>query len=416
VKKSQRVGAKPSRVVVLRAWATISLVLIISAAGPAQAQSYGETVLHSFTSSPDGSAPLSTLVRDTQGNLYGTTQYGGEFSAGTIFKLDAAGNETVLYSFGGVKGDGEAPEAGLVMDTRGFLYGTTSGGSNCNGTVFKFNPSNGKETKLHCFTGMADGSFPAATLVLDAQGNLYGTTLQGGDRTCLTQGCGTVFKVTTAGAKVSEIVLYAFTGVNGDGASPMGKLARDSHGNLYGTTEAFGGGTVFKVDPTGKETILHTFAGGPDGMMPHAGLVMDAHGNLYGTTYYAGAANCFGGAPINFGCGTIFKVDTQGNETVLYSFVGGGVDGSNPSAELILDAEGNLYGTTEYGGDYYGGTAFKLAPTGKETVLYSFTDAGFFQGLKAGLVRDAAGNLYGDNSGGAGENDYNGFVFELSPP
>jgi uncharacterized repeat protein (TIGR03803 family) len=314
-----------------------------------------ETVLHSFTDNPDedGSQPYGSLIRDAAGNLYGTT-YNSGASYGTIFKLDAGGNETVLHRFTGAP-DGAGPFAGLVRDAAGNLYGTTLyGGAFTYGEVFKLDTS-GNEIVLHSFNG-TDGSGPSGGLILDAAGNLYGTTSNGG-----AYGGGTVFKLDTAG---TETVLYSFKGgVHADGSQPVAVLVRDTARNLYGTTEwggdltceSYGCGTVFKVDPTGKETVLHTFTGGADGEQPWAGLVRDAAGNLYGTTQAGGGTGCQGGK----GCGTIFKVDTSGTETVLYSF---GARGENPTAALILDGKGNLYGTTFAGGAHGKGTVFKFTP------------------------------------------------------
>src|SRR5271157_3024211 len=202
---------------------------------------------------------------------------------------------------------------------------------------------------LYTFTGSPDGAYPiAGYLVRDAQGNLYGTTWLGGVPCNQTGGgCGTVFKVDTTG---EETVLYSFTGTGGDGAEPLElggpNLVRDAQGNLYGTTRSggdlayygIGAGTVFKVDTSGKETVLYGFTGtGGDGATPYAGLVLDAQGNLYGTTSAGGDLAC----EIPAGCGTVFKLDTSGKETVLYTFTGG--DGAEPEAGLVLDAQGNLY-------------------------------------------------------------------------
>jgi uncharacterized repeat protein (TIGR03803 family) len=312
-----------------------------------------ETVLHSFTGAPDGAGPIAGLVMDANGNLYGTTYYGGgPDPTGTVFKVSKSGKETVLYSFCAVSGcaDGESPYAGLVMDAKGNLYGTTTGGGASGaGTVFKVT-SKGKETVLYSFTGGPDGAYPYAGLVMDAKGNLYGTTYGGG------KGDGTVFKVTKTG---KETVLYGFAG-SPDGKGPEAGLVMDAKGNLYGTT-VFGGasnsGTAFKVSSKGKETVLHSFAGGTDGATPYAGLVMDAKGNLYGTTYYGGTStNCY------LDCGTVFKVSSKGKETVLYSFTGG-TDGAYPYfGFLVMDAKGNLYGTAYEGGSSEEGTVWKLTP------------------------------------------------------
>ena len=238
----------------------------------------------------------------------------------------------------------------MVQDSADNLYGTTpDGGASDAGVVFKV-AKHGKETVLYSFTGGDDGGNPFAGLIRDSAGNLYGTTTYGGDLKCNNgYGCGTVFKLGKTG---KETVLYSFT-ESPDGAYPYAGLVRDTKGNLYGTTffgGASGAGTVFKVDKTGKETVLYSFTGGSDGKYPYAGLLRDTKGNLYGTTEYGGASSN----------GTLFKLDTSGTETVLHSFTGGS-DGGLPIAGLILDASGNLYGAAQSGGDG-GGTVFELTP------------------------------------------------------
>ncbi len=399
------------------ALAILLLLTVVLAAGPAQAQNtYGEEVLHSFCyqNHPywdcwDGEYPSAGLVQDAQGNLYGTAMHGGlyecQHGCGTVFKLDTSGNETVLYSFTGGN-DGSYPAAGLVLDAQGYLYGTASAGGGSEGcgydelrqrnygcgTVFKVSTSGGA-TALYSFTGTGgDGSDPLSSLIMDAQGNLYGTTNQGG-----ANGYGTVFELDTSG---NETVLYSFTG-NTDGAGPSAGLVQDAQGNLYGTTNQGGAndyGTVFEVDTSSNETVLYSFcsqAGCVDGAGPSAGLVQDAQGNLYGTTNQGGAN----------GYGTVFKLDTSDNETVLYSFCSqtGCADGEGPLSNLIMDAQGNLYGTTNEGGANGYGTVFKVDASGNETVLYSFTGiVGDGSNPSAGLMMDAQGNLYGTTySGGA---------------
>jgi uncharacterized repeat protein (TIGR03803 family) len=243
-----------------------------------------ETILHSFVGGADGKSPIyGSLVRDGSGNLYGTTKLGGTSGVGTVFKVTKTGKETVLYSFtNGL--DGGYPFGGLVRDTSGNVYGTTySGGASSVGTVFKVTKT-GTETVLYSFAGGAEGEYPYAGMVRDSSGNLYGTTSEGG-----ASNVETVFKVTPTG---QETVLYSFAGGT-DGANPFAGLVRDRKGNLYGTTEAGGAsgvGTVFKLSATGQETVLHTFTGATtDGANPFGGLVRDATGKLYGTTFVGGA-------------------------------------------------------------------------------------------------------------------------------
>jgi uncharacterized repeat protein (TIGR03803 family) len=358
-------------------------------------QSGNETVLHSFAGQPDGATPLAGLVLDAAGNMYGTTLQGGASNLGTVFKLDSAGTESVLYSFTGAP-DGAAPMADLVLDAAGNLLGTTSeGGIAGAGTVFKLDFT-GKESVLYSFKGEPDGSTPLAGLILDAKGNIYGTTSQGGAGPCTLKthsremtppSCGVVFEIDTAG---TESVLHSFTG-EPDGATPAGDLVRDAGGNLYGTTVAGGipciivapplpgqgpstetyCGTVFKLDSTGHETLLHSFNGVPDGAIPYGGLILDAAGNLYGTTAQGGAGGCTVSTGLmgseNLGCGSVFEVAAAGNATVLYSFSGTGLDWA-PKAGLALGPGGNLLGTTTQGGVVGGecggfgcGVVFKLA-------------------------------------------------------
>ncbi len=391
-------------------------VYMLSCLTASSAQGQTFTVLYVFTGGADGGTPIAGLILDTSSvlssNLYGTTAAGGDISGpyglGTVFKVDSSGNETVLYTFTGYP-DGAHPYAGLVRDAAGNFYGTTYGGGLFGlGTVFKLD-KNGNEAVSHHFQGSPDGANPLASLILDTSSvlsrNLYGTTLDGGANYF-----GTVFKADTTG---NETVLYSFGNLP-DGAEPLyGGLVRDAAGNLYGTTVSGGAddyGTVFKVGKTGNETVLYSFTWGTsDGAAPQSGLIRDAAGNLYGTTYVGGnSASC---DPPR-GCGTVFKVDTTGNEAVLYSF-NGGSDGANPYSGLVADNAGNLYGTTSSGGTYGYGTVFKLDATGNETVLHSF--AGPTDGAVpyAGLVRDAAGNLYGTTSSG-GSYGY-GTVFKIGP-
>lgn len=315
-----------------------------------------ETVLYTFNGGADGGMPAGGLIQDASGNFYGTTSEGGDSGNGTVFRLDMIGNKTVLYSFIGGN-DGARPSGALVRDEAGNLYGitilggeeTSCGGSvpGC-GTVFKLDPT-GKETVLHSFTGGADGAFPYADLALDAAGSLYGTTANGGSGS-VGAGNGVVFKIDATG---NESVLYTFKG-GSDGAQPFGDLYRDKAGNLYGTTYVggVGNGVVFKLDTAGNETVLHAFTGGADGALPSAGLTGDNSGNLYGTTSEGGNRD-------GCGCGTVYKLDPTGKETVLYRFTGKN-DGSLPAADLFLDGAGNLYGATQLGGSSGKGVVFEL--------------------------------------------------------
>jgi uncharacterized repeat protein (TIGR03803 family) len=307
----------------------------------------------------------------------------------------------VVYAFTG-GADGGTPPSALILDATGNLYGTTYfGGVSKAGVVYKLD-STGKETVLHSFHGKPDGSHPFAGVIQDAAGNLYGTTQSGG-----ASRKGVVYMLNKAGKKT---ILYSFTG-GADGAIPNGGLLRDTAGNLYGTT-ANGGtlscehgkgcGTVFKLDTTGKETVLHSFAGS-DGANPNAGVVQDAAGNFYGTTFRGGAS----------AHGTVFELDPTGKETLLHSFAG--KDGALPFAGLLFDGNASFYGTTTSGGVSGNGVVFVLNG-GKVTVLYKFKGGTDGAHLWGGLVRDAAGNLYGTTTGGgvSGCSGYGcGTVFKL---
>jgi uncharacterized repeat protein (TIGR03803 family) len=374
---------------------TCLLVLLASLAiSVTHAQAQTLTVLYSFKNTPDAATPEAGLFRDKQGNLYGTTCCGGA-GWGTVFKLDAAGNETIVVNFGP---DTEAgyPEAELTMDKAGSLYGTTFyfNGEGGDGAVFKVDTA-GKFTLLHQFTGSPDGANPESRLLIDKEGNLYGTTAGGGSAKL-----GTVFKVDTSG---NVTVLHSFTGA--DGEWPVrSDLIMDNHGVLYGTTSAGGSsnqGTVFKLDTAGNLTVLHSFAGS-DGASPFGGVVMGKHGNLYGTTSQGGS----------YGGGTVFELDTVGDETVLHSF-GGSTDGSYPIGTLAMDRKGNLYGTTKGGGSASQGTVFKVDTSGNETVLHQFTGVPDGTGPFGGLIIDKRGTLYGTTEQG-GDHDF-GTVFELVP-
>jgi len=419
-------STKRFRKPILRIWpGAASAVLILLAlllGGPAiqSARAQTFTVLYSFKGPPDGGLPLASVIRDAQGNLYGTTWYGGANGYGTVFKVNPRGKETVLYSFAGGM-DGAYPYGGLVRDAEGNLYGTTNSGGypdciygyTC-GTVFKVD-RHGKESVLYRFGSMPDGSFPeSVTLVLDEAGNLYGTTSVGGDNNCNPGwGCGTAFKLDKDGR---ETILHTFTGIEElDGALPEAGLVRDPKGNLYGTTslggapdfsggETGGGGTVFKLDEMGKETVLHRFSGWTYGASPSWPVILDDAGNIYGT---AG-----GGSGYN---GIVYKLDKHGNETVLYNF---SYNDGLPFSGLLRDAKGNLYGTAVEGSSYEG-TVYKLDKSGKLTILHDFSgysDGGFPEGT---LTMDEHGNIYGTardgGVSGCGDYDSCGVVFKITP-
>jgi uncharacterized repeat protein (TIGR03803 family) len=377
--------------VVARAAKAAPMFILAIVSGTTQlapAQTY--KTVYRFTGGRDGAEPLAPVILDDAGNLYGTTTLGGDLKCnrphgcGTVFKIDAAGKETVLHAFTSMP-DGAYPQAGLIRDDSGNFYGTTGwGGAYGSGTVFKLDAT-GKETVLYSFTGGRDGALPFGSLVRDGKGNLYGTTYGGGGiLSCYYIGgvstCGVVFKLANTGRLT---VLHRFDG--SDGSWPTKGLARDSEGNLYGTTSAgnHNYGIVFKVDNTRKFSVLHTFEDQySDGSEPGSTLILDQAGNLYGTTRLGG---------------TVFKIDATGKETILYRFPGLR-DGMWPSGNLVRDAAGIIYGTTEYGGHCQRrigcGTIYRLDTNGQETLLHEF-GRGPGRVPKGGLVMDSAGTLYG---------------------
>ncbi len=265
---------------------------------------------------------------------------------------------------------------------------------------------------LYSFTGGSDGGEPLAGLAMDNAGNLYGTTAGGGLPGCnyFTQGCGVVFKLDTSG---KETVLHSFAG-GSDGGASESPVILDPSGNLYGMTTGINanGGTVFKLDPGGNETVLHAFTYGADGGQPYGALIRDKNGNLYGTTYGGGI---FDPNACNYGgCGVVFKIAPTGKEQVLYSFAGG-AGGWAPMGGLARDKQGNLYGTAGGGGanQYCCGVVFQLSPKRQETILHTFTGADDGGGPDTDLIMDKAGNLYGAaHLGTYGE----GVIFQVIPP
>ncbi|HTR23471.1 MAG TPA: choice-of-anchor tandem repeat GloVer-containing protein [Terriglobales bacterium] len=367
------------------------------AATRARGQTY--SLLYTFcsqTNCADGAVPNPNLAIDGAGNLYGTTQSGGVngASVGVAFEISPSGAEKVLFDFDSLD-SGLEPQGGLIRDANGNLYGTASGGgdyakNNCGGSgcglVFELSPS-GVETILFEFVNTQkprnwEGKYPYGPLMLDGNGNLYGETLGFGQATT-----GAVFKLTPGG---TETVLHWFGG-HKDAKFPNPGLVMDAGGNIYGTTRGGGGykgGTVFQLNPAGVETILYSFGQKKTlqyGMVPEGGLLMDASGKLYGTNSAQG--------PYGAGYGTVFELTPGGTPNVLYTFQGQ-PDGSRPMGSLVMDAKGTLYGTTSYGGMYGAGTVFKVNSAG-EQILYSFTGGADGGNPMDGLVMDEKGNLYG---------------------
>jgi uncharacterized repeat protein (TIGR03803 family) len=284
-------------------------------------------------------------VQGSDGNFYGTTYNGGTSDSGTVFRISPSGSYTNLYSFGASPYDGANPGSGLVQGSDGNFYGTTYwGGTNGFGTVFRISPS-GSKTNLYSFGGGTnDGGHPLA-LVEGSDGNFYGTTVFGG-----TNLYGTVFRISPSG---SETILHSFPSSVADGIYPSAGLVQGSDGDFYGVTGDGGTpgyGNMFRISPSGSYTNLHSFGSSPnDGENPYAGLVQGSDGNFYGTAYGGGS-----------GHGTVFGISPSSGYTNLYSFVGSANDGSSPQAGLVQGGDGNFYGTTYQGGTSNSGTVFKL--------------------------------------------------------
>jgi len=362
---------------------------------PSSSGSWTETTLYTFTGPPDGWEPMG-VVRDSAGNLYGTTLYGGayqnndcvmlpaanrrlnsppsgarpeggsSFHCGSVFELspngDGSWSETTLYNFTGGR-DGATPQGGLVFDREGNLYGTTSnGGAGQVGVAFELSPVNGgwTETVLHNFGGSSDGAFPNGNLAIDAAGNLYGTTPSGNTGTTYQNGI--VFELSSSGGTWVETVLHKFGSTKSDGLVPYAGVIVDAAGNVYGTTSAggagggycggFGCGTVYELtrikNGGWREVILYAFAGTPDASSPDFPVTFGAKGSLYGAAGGGSATSCQLFGP----CGTVYKLASSGgrwHEKVLHSFAGS-PDGNQTDSGVIFGPGGHVFGGTTYGG------------------------------------------------------------------
>jgi uncharacterized repeat protein (TIGR03803 family) len=368
----------------------------------------------------NGRSPAG-LIQGFDGNLYGTTLFGGTPQVGTAFKVTPTGTLTTLHTFclkGGLCLDGRVPAGGLTQATNGTFFGpTNNGGTSGLGVIFSVTAS-GKFAVLHNFCSLsscADGEAPNA-VVQARNGNLYGTAPAGG-----ASFMGSVFELTLSGTLT---VLHGFSGP--DGASPAGALIQARNGNLYGTTVQGGAssgcavagvvgcGTVFEITPSGTLTTLHSFEG-PDGQYPAEALVQAADGNFYGVTGGGGSGS---GNQCAYGCGTVYKIGSAGKFTTLYNFCSlpNCTDGNSPSS-LVQGTDGNFYGTTGVGGDSRGdGTIFKITPQGELTTLYhlcSQPNCADGSNPQAALIQDTDGNFYGTTGNGGGSSDF-GTIFRFS--
>jgi len=424
---------------------------IVFELSPSSSGEWTETILYSFSfgggQAPPVTWPKGRIIFDDSGNIFGILEYGGNGCSGgcgAVYELSPATggtwNLTILHDFA-AGSDGAYPEAGLIIDKAGNLYGTTydggtGTGTGCNygcGTVFKMTPGgNGQWTEsiLYSFQGTNDGKAPVSELIFDEAGNLYSTTYDGGGQgTCTNGGCGTVFELSPNGSQWSEAVLWRFSGIT-DGANPSSGVFLSPTGQLYGETysgeNAGQNGTVFSLTPSGGTWSLASlyYFVNTDGEYPSAGLVADAAGNLYGTTASGGSA----------GLGAVFELSPISgggwSEKIIYNFVKGNIhyyyipSGTFPSG-LIIDGSGNLYGETQNGGQHNAGMVYELSPspggTWTETTLYNFSPGANGNDPFGGLVMDGAGTLYGTTAlGGSGSiqgnpESGNGVVFELTP-
>jgi len=417
-----------------RVLATVILTLIVTLIVVPGASAYTYKVLYKFPFSGQATYSTAGLTWGPDGNLYGTTEFGGAYGYGRVYELarnpDGSWTEQDLYSFTNGAA-GRQPWAGVIFDSAGNLYGTTAYGglgdcsdnygSGC-GAVFELTPNSDgtwAESTLYGFTGGTDGGDPKAGLIFDSSGNLYGTAIYGGTGDCEqygygTKGCGVVFELSpNFDGSRTETVLHSFT--PDDGVQPRSTLVFDSSGNLYGTTYAGAScnncGAVFELTPnpdgSWTENVLHKFTGGKDGESPWAGpLIFDPQGNLYGTAEWGGA----------YGYGTVFELTPTGDGTwkgsVLHSFAKG-YDGAWPHSGLTFDAAGSLYSTTSGGGTYGYGIVLKLT-RGEDDRWREYARS--FMNTPAsspfaGVIFDAAGNLYGVSHG----TRYDMVVFEMTP-
>ena len=372
-----------------RAFVVCGLWAVTAIAEPAQTFK----TLVNFDVTNGASPGYESLAQGLDGNLYGSTYYGGTNGYGTVFKITPSGTLTTLHIF--VETEGAHPNAALILARDGNFYGTTfDGGANHDGTVFKITAS-GTLTTLHSFD-FTDGFQPFGALVQATDGNFYGTTLYGGSNNICSNNCGTIFKITSGGTVTT---LHNFSST--DGSVPVGLVqARD--GNFYGTTFAGGAnddGTVFKITASGTLTTLHSFDS-TDGATPSATLVQGTDGNFYGTTELGGASND----------GTVFKITRSGTLTTLHSFAGYPTDGTFPLAVLIQATDRRFYGTTLRGGVNEFGTIFTITPAGALTMQHSFDSSG--TGPFGGLVQGTDGTFYGTTGSGGLSND--GTVFSLA--
>lgn len=386
--------------------------VLLLAAGPVAGQPYTFSTVATFNGTTSGGNPQSGLVVDSSGNLYGTTLNGGTNGTGTVFRVDSGSSTvTTLATFDGVDSNffnakGAFPTGRIVRDTNGDIYGAARGGGPTgSGSVYRVANGSGTVTALGTFAD-TNGSFPSGGVVRDsATGNIFGTTFFGGS-----SGAGAVFQL--AGSNLTALASFNFT----NGTSPAGGVVRDaSTGDLYGTTSAGGAsdaGTIFRLaSGSTTPTTLFTFNGTTNGGKPVGGLLRDAAGILYGTTASGSGATA---------AGSVFKYDTSTSTfTTLASFAGS-VPPDNIQSGLVMDAAGNLFGTTNFGGVNTAGTVFKIAAgTNTFTTLHVFSSGTFDAGGRNPSTTLALGTdgttLFGTTAAGGLSNNGTIFKLELAP-
>jgi uncharacterized repeat protein (TIGR03803 family) len=408
----------------LNVWNRACAVLLLFAATAIASPAQTFTTRFSFDFFSDGADPtFPSLVQGLDGSLYGTTSFGGPNGGGTVFRITPEGTLTTLYNFcvsdGCNVAHGQYPEGGVVQGNDGNIYGTTEyGGANAIwGTVFKITRNTRLRT-LYSFCplpGCSDGSDPVAGLVQATNGNFYGTTSGGGN------GWGTVFSITSGGTFTN---VYAFCALPScaDGGEPLAGLTEGTDGNLYGTTSRYGAhrdaGTIFKLTLGGEFKTLYNFCSHKrgsqcrDGQYPQMALVEGTDGNFYGST------NAGGENGPNSNGGTIFKITPHGALTTIYSFCSqiDCTDGESPISTLVQGTDGNFYGTTQFSSGGPVGTIFRITPEGALTTLYTFcsqTDCADGGAPLAGLVQATNGKFYGATSTGGADNYGTAFSLDV---
>ena len=379
---------------------TLFIVVLVMAASRVNAQTF--TVLHAFTNSIGGGSaePSGNVTFDGNGNMYGTTVYGGTSDCGTIWKYSASGQYSVLHNFTGGANGGN-PYGSVTFDSSGNMYGTTEYGGNSDwGTIWEFS-STGNFSVLHRFTYDIDGAYPLAGVTFDKSGNMYGTAGGGSPLEF-----GTIWEYSAGG---TFSVLHTFVG-GSDNGDPLGSVTFDKSGNMFGTTNGVGSGagTVWEISAAGQYSAIYSFSGGIDGGFPSANVTFDKNGNMYGTTLYGGAPGDANGS----GYGTVWEYSTSGTFSVLHAF-NGGSDSCYPYGGVAIASNGNLYGTATNIWESGNGTLWEYNPSGNFYVLHTFTGGNDGGAPTGSITFDSKGNIYGTATEGG--SSANGTLWKYVP-